>query len=130
MRKSSRSFACRVCAETLICMSSYVDALPLISCSPLNVLVRARVFLLAFCGRLRRINAQLGRKQNAADDEDKQRKALEAEAKKIKVDMQQLIADFHVRLAQLAEHRLAVERSILQAEFEVVLLLQVKCEST
>jgi hypothetical protein len=124
MRKSSRSFACRVCAETLICMTSYV------SCSPLNVLVRARVFLLAFCGRLRRINAQFGWKQNAADDEDKQRKALEAEAKKIKVDMQQLIADFHVRLAQLAEHRLAVERSILQAEFEVVLLLQVQCEST
>lgn len=53
-----------------------------------------------------------------------QRKALEAEAKKIKTDMQQLITDFHGRLGELANHKLQVQRLIDVAELEMVLLWQ------
>ena len=53
-----------------------------------------------------------------------QRKALEAEAKKIKADMQELIAQFHERLAELANHKLEVQRLVDAAELEMVLLLQ------
>lgn len=53
-----------------------------------------------------------------------QRKALEAEAKKIKTDMQQLITDFHGRLGELANHKLQVRRLIDVAELEMVLLWQ------
>jgi hypothetical protein len=62
--------------------------------------------------------------KNAAEDEDKERKTLEAEAKKLKTEMQQLITDFHVRLADLADARLAVGRAIDEAELQIVLLLQ------
>ena len=59
-----------------------------------------------------------------------QRKVLEGEAKKIKSDIHQLVADFHTRLADLADHRLAVERTIDAAELEAVLLLQASNAST
>lgn len=64
------------------------------------------------------------KEKNAADDEDKQRKALEAEAKKIKADMQQLIEEFHKALSELADLKLGVQRNIHAAELEVVLLWQ------
>ena len=64
------------------------------------------------------------KEKNAAEDEDKQRKALEAEAKKIKADMQQLIEDFHKALSDLADVKLGVQRNIDAVELEVVLLWQ------
>jgi len=55
--------------------------------------------------------------KNAAEEEDKQRKTMEAEAKKIKTDMQLLITEFHVRLADLSDHKVhhtATHRNTLQ----------------
>jgi hypothetical protein len=57
------------------------------------------------------------------EERDKQRRALETEAKKIRAEIQALLDAFDARVQALGDDKLAVDAEIHQIELQVALLL-------